>query len=68
MKEARKPAPGSGFQNQGSEAEKELWMAHEECAMVVPETWVEEVEVKVEDEDEGREGAREGEGERGQRQ
>ena len=58
---ARKSAPESGFQNQGSEAEKEVWMAHEECAMVVPETWVEEVE--VEDEDEDQEGVREGEGE-----
>jgi hypothetical protein len=44
---ASKPGPGSGCQNQGSEAEKEEWRAHEECARVVPETWVEEVDVGV---------------------
>ena len=46
---ANKHGPGSGCQNVGSEVDKEVWHAHEECALVVPETWVEEVEAVTEE-------------------
>ena len=45
----KKPSPGSGCTNIGSEVDKEVWRAHEECARVIPETWVEQVEVGVDD-------------------